>query len=116
MTNEAKIERVARALCAAEGIDPDTLIHPGKPLMLRDDVGYAARSHVDARPYWTFKQREAQAAIDAMPKGDHELSAAYVRLRGMIPGAFDTPYAPTPEQIWDVTEKALARLVRQAHA
>lgn len=40
------------------------------------------------------------------------LSDAYVRLRAKIPGAFDTPHAPTAEQVWDVTEKALDRLVQ----
>lgn len=38
------------------------------------------------------------------------LSRAYVRLRALIPGAFDTPFAPTPPQIWDVTERALNRM------
>ena len=42
---------------------------------------------------------------------DHDLSAAYLRLRAMIPGAYDTPNAPTPEQVWEVTEAALRRLL-----
>lgn len=47
---------------------------------------------------------------------NHKLSEAYLRLRNLIPGAFDTPHAPTAEQIWEVTEKALQRLVEKAHA
>lgn len=42
---------------------------------------------------------------------DKELSNAYVRLRTLIPGALDTPYAPTPEQVWETTERALKNLV-----
>lgn len=37
------------------------------------------------------------------------LSNAYLRLREMIPGALDTPYAPTAEQVWAITEAALRR-------
>lgn len=39
------------------------------------------------------------------------LHHSYVRLRTLIPGAFDTPHAPEPEQIWETTEAALSRLV-----
>lgn len=42
---------------------------------------------------------------------ERQLSEAYVRLRALIPGAFDTPHAPTPEQIWKTTEDALRRLL-----
>jgi hypothetical protein len=42
-----------------------------------------------------------------------ELSNAYLRLRRLIPGAFDTPHAPTPNEVWAVTEEALKRLVAQ---
>jgi hypothetical protein len=45
-------------------------------------------------------------------KAEHGLSEAYLRLRRMIPGALDTPYAPTKEMVWRVTEEALAKLVR----
>jgi hypothetical protein len=38
-----------------------------------------------------------------------ELSNAYLRLRAMIPGAFDTPHAPTQQKVWSVTEEALKR-------
>lgn len=50
-----------------------------------------------------------RADLDRYRIAERELSKAYVRLRGMIPGALDTPHAPTSEQIWDITEKALAR-------
>lgn len=40
---------------------------------------------------------------------EHALSDAYLRLRALIPGAYDTPHAPTPEQVWGTTEAALRR-------
>jgi hypothetical protein len=36
-----------------------------------------------------------------------QLHHAYLRLRDLIPGAYDTPYAPTPQQVWEHTEKSL---------
>jgi hypothetical protein len=44
---------------------------------------------------------------------DHDLSNAYLRLRALIPGAYDTPNAPTPEQVWETTESALRRLLQE---
>jgi hypothetical protein len=39
-----------------------------------------------------------------------EFGKAYVRLRELIgQEAFDTPFAPTPRQVWDVTEAALKK-------
>jgi hypothetical protein len=52
---------------------------------------------------------QARAQID-WKEAAQELSAAYLRLRAFIPGAFDTPHAPTREQVWDTTEAALHRL------
>jgi uncharacterized coiled-coil protein SlyX len=49
------------------------------------------------------EQRGAMKAVN-------DLSAAYIRLRDRIPGAFDTPHAPTPEQVWSTTEAALDRM------
>lgn len=40
---------------------------------------------------------------------EQRLSMAYVRLRALIPGAFDTPHAPTAEEVWEITEQALIR-------
>lgn len=39
-----------------------------------------------------------------------ELSDAYLRLRSLIPGAFNTPHGPTSEQVWHQTEKSLRRM------
>jgi hypothetical protein len=36
-----------------------------------------------------------------------QLHHAYLRLRDLIPGAYDTPYAPTPQQVWEHTERSL---------
>lgn len=68
MTEEEKIELVARAMCEIEWLDPDTLVHFGMPLMVNGTQGYAARPISDARPYWTFKRRAAEAAIAAISK------------------------------------------------
>ncbi len=43
-------------------------------------------------------------------RAERELSNAYVRLRYLIPGAMDTPHAPTPEHVYETTEKALEQL------
>lgn len=43
-------------------------------------------------------------------KAERELSQAYLRLRGMIPGALDTPPAPTGPQVWETTENALRNM------
>lgn len=50
-----------------------------------------------------------QSVLDS----EHRLSDAYVRLRVML-DAFDTPYAPTPEQIWAHTEAKLAQVISAA--
>jgi len=47
--------------------------------------------------------------LEALRDAERRLSMAYVRLRALIPGAFDTPYAPTPEQVWTATEQALVK-------
>lgn len=44
---------------------------------------------------------------------DHDLSDAYLRLRALIPGAYDRPPAPTPEQVWATTEAALRRVLQE---
>jgi hypothetical protein len=61
---------------------------------------------------WNATQRELEILklreeLDTFRKAERSLSEAYVRLRALIPGAFDTPYAPEPEQIWEITENAL---------
>lgn len=42
-----------------------------------------------------------------------ELHHAYLRLRSLIPGAFDTVHAPTSQQVWDTTENALRLLLQR---
>lgn len=47
----------------------------------------------------------------------HKLSEAYLRLRDLIgKEAFDTPHAPTCEQVWETTEEALKKLVEKSRA
>lgn len=45
-------------------------------------------------------------------KAENDLGQAYLRLRHMIPGALNTPHAPTPEQVWETTEQALLDLLK----
>lgn len=52
------------------------------------------------------------AEAEEWRRAERRLSEAYVRLRKMIPGAFDTPHAPTYEQVWQTTEAALATLTQ----
>lgn len=52
--------------------------------------------------------KEAEAGRASILSDEHRLSAAYLRLRLMIPGALATPTAPTSEQVWQTTEDALA--------
>jgi hypothetical protein len=49
--------------------------------------------------------------LETWKNAERGLSASYVRLRHLIPGALETPTAPTPEQVWDTTERALERFV-----
>lgn len=47
-------------------------------------------------------------------EAETELGQAYLRLRHIIGhGAFNTPHAPTPEQVWETTEQALLALVKE---
>lgn len=50
---------------------------------------------------------QAKAERDHLLACEHALGAAYLRLRELIPGAFDTPHAPTAEQVWSHTEERL---------
>lgn len=46
--------------------------------------------------------------IEKLKHDGHALYSAYLRLREKIGhAAFNTPYAPTPEQVWETTEAAL---------
>ena len=50
---------------------------------------------------------------DDIRQTERDLSAAYLRLRALIPGAYDTPVAPSPEQVWATTETALRRVLQE---
>lgn len=65
---------------------------------------------VEAEKYNGWHQ-EALLEIERRRAEQVALSNAYLRLRGLIPGAFDTPHGPTPEQVWDVTERALKHVL-----
>ena len=44
--------------------------------------------------------------LELFKKAEYDLSNAYLRLRKKL-RAFDTPYAPTGEQVWSHTEQKL---------
>lgn len=70
--------------------------------------------HSNEMLHW-IKQIQQDARNDIF-NIEEELSAAYVRLRKLIgQEAFNTPFAPTAEQVWETTEKALAKLVEKAN-
>lgn len=74
--------------------------------------GYYDPVEVDAREvHYEEKVKWLQAELEKWKISGQKLSDAYLRLRAMIPGAFDTPFAPTPEQVWRTTEDALSKLV-----
>jgi hypothetical protein len=67
---------------------------------------------------WTHVPRPAADALDALErdietwrKTESDLGAAYLRLRNMIPGALDTPFAPSAETVWATTEHTLNKHV-----
>jgi hypothetical protein len=66
-------------------------------------------------PMWRKTEREAGNELcdkcEDLLKSEHALSYAYVRLRNMIPGAHETPFAPSPTQIYEITESSLRRLL-----
>lgn len=54
---------------------------------------------------------QLRAEVKMWSSAEAELSKAYLRLRAIIPGAFDTPHAPSREQVWQVTEDALKKVL-----
>ncbi len=49
-------------------------------------------------------------------EAESKLSAAYLRLRALIPGAFNTPLGSTGEQVWETTENALKAILALSQA
>lgn len=63
---------------------------------------------------------ERRQAENRQPKQDElarlreeyqQLSQAYLSLRTLIPGSFNTPHGPSHEEVWNVTENAAKRVV-----
>lgn len=59
----------------------------------------------------THQLADSQSREQALLSAEHRLSAAYVRLRELIPGALNSPPAPTPEQVWRIAEDCVRKLV-----
>ena len=62
MADEDRIARVARALCAADGNDPEAMIEIGMDLV--EEAG-GERYHDVVAPAWTTYTREARRFIAA---------------------------------------------------
>lgn len=58
--------------------------------------------------------KDSKTKFEEVEKQLIHLSHAYLRLRNLIPGAFDTPYAPSSEQVWETTECALKKALGNA--
>ena len=54
---------------------------------------------------------EQTARIEVRASEYNALGKAYIRLRALIPHAFETPHAPTQQQIWEHTENCLRRVL-----
>lgn len=55
-----------------------------------------------------------EAKLKQYREAHNKLSSAYLRLRFLIPGALDTPTAPSSEEVWATTERALKNLLERA--
>lgn len=70
--------------------------------------------HANPDGLWNTRVRADSPTPEyhALLEAEHALSAAYVRLRSKIGmAAFNTPDAPTPEQVWKQTELALDLMI-----
>lgn len=56
--------------------------------------------------------RKLERQRDELLDAEHALSDAYLRLRRKL-NAFDTPTAPTAEQVWSHTEAKLDEVIKQ---
>lgn len=63
MSDEDRIERVARALCAADGHDPEEPIHVGSETVEADGVEHYREV---VAPTWTTYTSEARRFVAAM--------------------------------------------------
>ena len=74
---------------------PDTRRYSGKEIdKLLDAFNKSIRDQFAA----------AERRVQEWVKAEHDLGESYLRLRGIL-DAFDTPFAPTDEQIWEHTEQ-----------
>lgn len=87
------LDRDIRTVCELAGINPSAVAEAQK--LLADT-------------------RERLSRLEIIQQRELKLSDAYLRLREMIPGAFNTPHAPSPEQVWETTEGALRALLESA--
>lgn len=72
---------------------------------IRADLGISPRMRMILG--WLDAARRGR---DRWQIAEKTLSDAYIRLRQVIPGAMDTPFGPSGEEIWRITEVAACKL------
>jgi len=55
----------------------------------------------------------AQKQIANLEHLHEQLHMAYLRLRSLIPEAYNTPFGPTPQEVWKHTEDCLRRALQK---
>ena len=87
---------------------PEELYGPDAAAALSEERKRADAAEIE-------RDRERKRFKD-MLNAEHTLSDAYLRLRSIIPRAFDTPHSPTAEQVWETVEGAAKALLARAEA
>ena len=59
MSDQELIEKVARAICIADGVNPD---------QIGSGLGYGMPKDIDNYRMWEARKKQAQAAIDCITK------------------------------------------------
>lgn len=90
----------------------------GRPIQINGQMGTMHRvlgrelKLVDKYFDGGFAPKEGR--LEYWRAAENDLSNAYLRLRRLIPGAFDTPPGPSVEYVWQHTEKLLGALVKDS--
>lgn len=79
----------------------------GSPCEKEDCIACGSANEIES-----LRQRlkEAERRLAEMTTAEHNLSDAYLRIRALL-NAWDTPHAPTPQQIWEHTENKLKEII-----
>jgi len=61
--------------------------------------------------FTNVEEYQHKLELEKWKTANQALGRAYLRLRALIPGAYDTPHAPSSDEVWQVTENALKNLL-----